>query len=1089
MTICSVTGKNCEWNSPGPIGTIAKPCPKAKGAIWVHVLDDLGKNIPEVHTHKDDGSQQSTDPNGLSTYDPLDPNAYKVSLPPLSKTLLDDYYPPDTDHYNGVSVSDGQITYVAFQLKRRMNNVTPEMTVDKQEVQPPFPDQSTIDKEIHHFQPEKKAAADTPQVVAVTLTYKETLPKYAYDKGGVFTVSGVTATLWKDDKCKDPLDAPGGTLNVANGELKSGYKFYMRGDSAGTATLSLTLEDTSKDRVIVDTNAITKDVTVKAVNRVTPFLKVEHLVVLRDRELCKKQRKNDSAAGSAAADADQQIHPDPTRIELSAKKTADAPEYKGKGKLVLTPANVKLFTDEKCEADKEFDPSKEIDFDKLTAGSGVILYMRGITAGKFTAELKLDPSNDGLIKVDDPAKGELGCVELKAKLFHFKEATVNKAVEPDVDDVTTFWDQMKGLDLQQEEMTDDERVGTGRLIHVKRDKHCARAKLIVERTKAEWPDAAKDYKIVLNTADADKKNKTQSGGLKLFDKDVDGTEIALPQKLSLTDFDKKDPVWAEGATKCDKWRDIRLSAGFERPDGGPAWATKLDGDWGTFTVINIKEVKCDVDNVGGQEKFVDGDKIFINLDANGRLLKTVGGNRKAEVTAEIEPKLKDVDIYFCIVEEKGNFAITTFPDDFKEKKIAKLKHELKPVDKDDRKKLLHMKVQTDDQGKAKIEKLQTPQAGLLKFKVGTYILADPEQARFVDGSSEVALQKSPVLSSTWLVVWRRLFFKVVAMERWSGASYMDRFNEGDLRTQMEDRGIEFERVGAPVERPYVRALPNFLTWARGALGGTAGPRTQYLCLINGRGDKADVNKGPYNLGAPSAPQLSYNLPYIRFRSIDPGNRAQWLDNCTLTHNGNTYDLANATTVTQTEDFKFDLEIDYSNVVQDYGQTVYNDRISAGDSDPDAQNAGMVAINDIVTNGSVSITFKEADFIVRGKLVRGRGGLHGLARARPRDAGCRVIRHAYLPARDRPLPRPCRQVPTGYRQYAQSELLFRARRRGERARQGRQRQLGLGPHCDGLSDDCIMWFQFKMTLAYCEMCSMMLRTRAYHTPAIQGRAQF
>ena len=35
------------------------------------------------------------------------------------------------------------------------------------------------------------------------------------------------------------------------------------------------------------------------------------------------------------------------------------------------------------------------------------------------------------------------------KLFEFKKNDVDKAVEPDVADITTYWDQLKGLVLDQ----------------------------------------------------------------------------------------------------------------------------------------------------------------------------------------------------------------------------------------------------------------------------------------------------------------------------------------------------------------------------------------------------------------------------------------------------------------------------------------------------------------------------------------------------------------------------------------------------------------------------------------------------------------
>jgi hypothetical protein len=46
--------------------------------------------------------------------------------------------------------------------------------------------------------------------------------------------------------------------------------------------------------------------------------------------------------------------------------------------------------------------------------------------------------------------------------------------------------------------------------------------------------------------------------------------------------------------------------------------------------------------------------------------------------------------------------------------------------------------------------------------------------------------------------------------------------------------------------------------------------------------------------------------------------------------------------------------------------------------------------------------------------------------------------------------------------------------------------GVGPHCDGLSDECVMWYAFILKLEYCEACKLFLRARALHSPAVAGR---
>ena len=41
-----------------------------KGAIWVHVLDDLGNNVKGPKALKDGGSEKPANKDGLATYDP-----------------------------------------------------------------------------------------------------------------------------------------------------------------------------------------------------------------------------------------------------------------------------------------------------------------------------------------------------------------------------------------------------------------------------------------------------------------------------------------------------------------------------------------------------------------------------------------------------------------------------------------------------------------------------------------------------------------------------------------------------------------------------------------------------------------------------------------------------------------------------------------------------------------------------------------------------------------------------------------------------------------------------------------------------------
>ncbi|MDH5728617.1 MAG: hypothetical protein OEZ58_06480 [Gammaproteobacteria bacterium] len=943
-----------------------------------------------------------------------------------------------------------------------VNTVTPILTLKQAKIIALPAERKTISEDIHHFPPKDFDAAF---VAEAKIKFSESNCGNAYEQDGELKLSGAKVTLWQDKDCTTPIELQGGSLSIPNHSLKQGVSCYIRAEEAGNCKVELKLNASSKSGITVE-QALSKSITIESSNRVSAFIKAEHLIVLREKDLSKKQRKNDSLAGSAAAEAEQHIFSDASRIELSALQTADNPAYKGKGQLILTPANADVYSDAECTT--KFDANGKIDFDKLSGSEPLKLWLRGKTAGKFKIQLKLDPPDDDTIVVDKPAEGELGCVDLKLKLFDFKKNDINLAVEPDVADLTTYWDQLKNLNLEQKEMSDAERIGTGRVLHIQKDGHHARAKIVIEKANAaHWPDAAKDYKLVLNTADADKKGKKRSGSIKVFDAETQGSNQTLPHKITLADAKaKQQTFWVEGSGICDGWRGIRLSLGIDREKGGPDKTEKWDADWGSFTICKIKEIKCDVDNDGAGEKYVeDGNKVFINIANDARTLKSVNGKRKAEVTAEIEPKLKDLEVFFSIVEHKDNYAITDLPDEFKQTKIGRLKQTIKPIDKDDPKKLLHMSVKTDENGKAKIETLQAPQMGLHKFKIGAYILSDVHHARYIEEHSDLGKYK-PAHSKDWLEVWRRVFFRVVAMKRWSGASYLDRFDQGALESKTSAVGIKLERSLAPVEKDYEIAQPHVLNWAKAALGGAAPERTMYLCLINGRGDKGS-EEDSFDLGNPTFKQIMWTLPYIRFRNIT--NKADWLVHMKLSYDGNDYELTNKTTIEQTGDFEFKLHLDVDELWE---------QIKTSD--------GEAKANDMLANASIEFKYKQeksSSGLSWGEAVvvcmDTREPDHATENAK--DSASHTFLHEIghyvgLAAKFQP-------------DYDNSENPnFYSERNGERSARGKG-GYGVGPHCDGLNDNCVVWYQFKMTQEYCPRCKLMMRARNLFSLKADARAEF
>lgn len=736
-------------DTPEPV----QPCPLLKTALIVIVVRRDNEKPIEGATVKVTGptpGTKTTDSDGLTRFKPVDPGAYKIDVT-LPASLKDEFEPPATEH-EGVGL--GYCSIHVVRVAPLVNVVTPVITTDREELRGKVAALQELEKESHFFQPEKKEEKDEPEVVEVKLTYKETRPAIAFDKGGTFASAGGQVSFFEDKGCKKPVTLP---LALRNGQLKSGHTVYMRRDGTGEAGLTLTLEKTQKDRITLE-GPVDKKVKVKPVNRVTPYLKVEHLVVLRDQELCKEQRKNDTVAGSAAAEEADWIRPDPTRIELSAAKGSGTPEYTGKGTLSFSPENVKAYTDEECKT--EFKLSEKIDFAKLTDAGPFKLWLRGKTAGKFTAKLELDPSNDPNIKVDEPAKGEMGCVELKLKLHHYKKDDVNKAVEPDTDPLSTYWDQLKNLKLEQAEMTKSERIGSGRILHLQKDKNHARAKLIIEKADAShWPDAASKYEIILSTQDGEKKKKTRSGDLKLFTLEEEGDEKALPHKMELaTVKGAEQTLWVEGAGGCTAWRGVRLAVGFDRPEGGLSKTAKADGDWAAFTVVEISEVK--VDYTPPPNKPVAWDsaqkRFYINY-------KTGVDGRKVKIAAKLSQKFADVTLHLMLAADENNLKTSNWgidlPSTWKWKDIsADVKHK----DQDDRKKLLHMSAKTDVDGKMNIE-LTLSRFGGDIFRPSAYIDQDPHLAKYVHGHADLSKRK-PVQATDSITVWRKFWYQTVKVE-------------------------------------------------------------------------------------------------------------------------------------------------------------------------------------------------------------------------------------------------------------------------------------------------------------------------------------
>jgi hypothetical protein len=832
MSLCPISGRACEGNASTPVGAIAKPCPKSKGALWIHVLDDAGNNVREVDALKDGGSDKPTDTNGLSTYDPLDEGNYIAGLAKLSVKLAKLYMPPETTSQK-VFVADGQITYVGFELKREARlKVLVHKVGDTGKVfgkapvklteGPETPDGQTVDdKGIHDFTPDEAA--------------RLTLGKYKLKA----ELSGTDAENYQ-------------IVHDYAAELKS-------------------IEINANDDV-------TFPVEVEPKNLATPKIEVEYKVVLLERKLSQHQDNSEQ----------DKIYAMPTRVDLSfTEMDASQPDqpYGGshhydKGGVFTCAGNVEIFLDAECKTPLGSDG--KLTKDQLAADKKFSVYLRGKdSAGKFTAKLQLNDPSDRFIKLGkNPAEVPMGVVELKMTLHQHDKTEIDKlAVHPDVDPIATYFAELKNLALpDQKAMDDGPKVKPGRFLHVQASGSVnnGRAKLVVAKyTDDHWPDGTDGYEVIIQATNA-------SGGVAIHGKEWDNDQKS-PAKLTVAELKAEEHVfWVQGQAVTDTTMAVRLDIGLQRASvtGDPHtsdFEIKRNGDWARFTVVRIDEVKLEVTTPGTKPVVMASGKFYINTDADpaGRTLKTKSGDREIKVTAKLSKELKGVTIHFMLVAEKTNRDNTNVPAGWE---FEKLKKVLKHTDKPDREKLLHFSATTDDKGVATVDTLILSCIGGDKFKIGAYIDQDPHLAKYIDEApspnADISARK-PTLASDWIQVWRRIQYQYDAMARDGGGDYSNRKDEGGFTGQYAAAFIEMESVGngTPAHRR-VLGDDQVQTWAAGQSSialGTA--RYTYMALIDSVGgggpQQETVIVGP-SLGGGTVNFL------LNGYTIDNSDQARWL---------------------------------------------------------------------------------------------------------------------------------------------------------------------------------------------------------------------
>jgi len=503
--------------------------------------------------------------------------------------------------------------------------------------------------------------------------------------------------------------------------------------------------EVSQKSVIVSEGATQKiQLKVKRlVNVVTPKIETEYKVALLDRKLSDHQEASEKKI----------VADDVTYVRVSATQSTGKPAYTGEAKLEV-PGNVEVYTDRDCR-NKLAGKIKNADL----LGGKLDLFLKAKTKGKFTAKLTLDPAGDPDIDVKPPASEEMAVVELEAKLHRFEKADLDALeVDPGTDPVATYHTKLKNKALpEQKAMSDADKVKLGRMLHVQKDGHHGRAKLVLKKLAAsDWPADTDAYDIVIDC---------EKASLTLFDKEFEGAEKALPHKVKVKDLKAKDlELWVQGKSGSDAARDAVLDVGLDRASGGLAHKPKKHADWSRFTVVEIKEVKFAFSSGANQPLVWDAVKkrYFINTDEDkkGRELKSdAGKGRTVKVEAVLTHALKDVPVHFMLANDKDNYTKAHWgadvPNTFD---WGKLDKSLKAIDKSAPAKVVHASAKTDVNGSAECKELALSRLGGDKFRIGAYIDQDAHLAKYVDDHAELK-KKKPSLSDE-LQVWRKAFIQI-----------------------------------------------------------------------------------------------------------------------------------------------------------------------------------------------------------------------------------------------------------------------------------------------------------------------------------------
>lgn len=359
---CAVCGA-----TPMNVGT-TKPCSKAKGAIWAHVVDTKGTDLPDARITVN-ASGEDSDGVGIAKFDPLDAGSYTVKIDPLTSPLSDEHYLPATTAYS-VGVTDGRITYVLFELPAR-----PE---PKLEIADP---RIIIVKHAYHGKPKPGVAAHR---VPVKLSAVGT-----YDGGGTFTVPA-EVDIFESDTSTTKLASP---LAVANGDL-AGKTVYLEANAASGSNLGTELKFELTGGAIPAKPAATVKITcvklvlesyeARAKPTVDPVLMAEDVKI---------------EPGRPVPWDTQTVE----RVKVVLKQ-AEPTDFTGN--IVVEPimANLQAYDDEKPPAGA---PVGGLSFANSTlAGAGKTLWTQGTTVSAAAGDSGWRVAVEGVTGVGGPVEGD-----------------------------------------------------------------------------------------------------------------------------------------------------------------------------------------------------------------------------------------------------------------------------------------------------------------------------------------------------------------------------------------------------------------------------------------------------------------------------------------------------------------------------------------------------------------------------------------------------------------------------------------------------------------------------------------------------------